>query len=464
MRDLTTKVRRIFGSSTDNVLAKLVALSILGRAGYLIVGFVGSVALARFLGPANRGLLGLMISVSSLVLVFVTLGVPLSVVFYAARSDSDQGALLGNSLLQALLLTLVLVPLAAVFYPQIADAFGHGQGGATWILVAALVPISFLEWTTHGQLLGLLMFARSNALMVISRMVYVVGLLALVGFLSAGVAGGVIATAIGSVAMILGSLRPIMRRTRVRLDRAIGSQTIRYGLRVQIGSIFQLTNGRLDVIVMQLFQPLAQVGYYVVAETIAELVLNLATAFQASVMPLISSYEADHRAERASIDSVRHHGILAGIAVIGNAVFGSLIIYFAFGPDFRRAIPPMLILLPGVWFLGMGMVIQGDLAGRGRPGLSSTLAGVAAAVTVILDFALIPPLGMYGGAIASDAAYSTFGIASLIALSRVSGISVRDLIVPTRADAQAYKAVLGRAYRALRPHRGEPVEPADQRQ
>ncbi|MGH2867016.1 MAG: lipopolysaccharide biosynthesis protein, partial [Solirubrobacteraceae bacterium] len=176
-----------------------------------------------------------------------------------------------------------------------------------------------------------------------------------------------------------------------------------------------------------------------------------ATAFQSSLLPLISHYEGDQRQDQVSISSLRHHGILAGVAALANCGIGTVIIYFAYGRRFDPAIAPMLVLLPGVWFLGMGLVIQSDLSGRGRPGLSSQLAALAAGVTVVLDFVLIPPLGVMGGAIASVCAYTTYGLASLIALHRVSGIPIRELIVPTRADLSLYTAFFSRALSRVRP-------------
>ena len=448
-----TPAGRAFGTG-ENVLARLVTWSILGRFGYLVAGFGASIALARLLGPSGRGLLGLMLSVNSLALVFTTFGVPLAVVYFASRRDADHGALLGNSILQAVVLAAILIPVSVAFYPQLADAFGHGDGGRTWILVGALVPVTFLDWTTHGQIQGMLMLGRFSILLVLSRVVYAVGVLILLGILDWGVAGGIAATALGSAVMIWGSLGPVLARGRPSLDLRLLRQTLKYGRRVQVGSIFQLANGRLDVILMQFFRPLNQVGYYVVAQTIAELVINLAAAFQSSVLPLIAHYEEDsRRAESTSIDSIRHHGILAAIALLGNAAFGPLVIFFAYGSRFAPAIGPMLVLLPGIWFLGMGIVIQGDLAGRGRPGLSSSLAGLAAAVTVLLDLALIPPLGVYGGALASVGAYTTFGVASLIALHRVTGIPVRRLAIPDRSDVRAYTTLIRKAFGAVRKSR-----------
>jgi O-antigen/teichoic acid export membrane protein len=229
---------------------------------------------------------------------------------------------------------------------------------------------------------------------------------------------------------------------------------LRYGSRVQLGSIFQITNARLDVIVLHFYRPLSQVGYYVVAENIAELVITLARAFQGSVLPLVSHYEGEARQASTSGDAIRHYGILAALSVLGIAILGPLVIFFAFGSQFEPAIAPMLTLLPGVWFLGIGVVIQGDLGGRGRPGTSSALAGLAAGATVLLDFALIPPLGVIGAALASVVAYTTFGVASLIALHRVSGIPLRRLFLPTRADLAQYVGLARRAGSQLRGIRG----------
>jgi O-antigen/teichoic acid export membrane protein len=224
-----------------------------------------------------------------------------------------------------------------------------------------------------------------------------------------------------------------------------------YGSRVQVGSVFQVAMARLDIVILQFFRPLSQVGYYVVAQAIAELLLQFSGAFQMSVMPLMARYEGDQRQARTSADSVRHFGIIGAAATLGNLFFGTIVILFAYGSKYHSAIVPMLVLLPGIWFLGMGGVIQGDLSGRGRPGLSSQLAGLAAVVTVVLDLVLIPPFGVIGAAIASVIAYTTYGIVSLRALSRLSGIPARSLLTPTRADIAMYLLFARRLCSRLRP-------------
>lgn len=456
MPSLLSRVRRALRPSDDNLLARSLTLNIGGRVVGLITGFFSSVLLARLLGPADRGLLALMISVSTVALAVGAVGQPLASTYFASRKDARPRAIAGNVFLQGLVLTLVFVPFTALLHQPIADAFGRGQGGMTWTLAAVLIPVTFLDWTTSNQLLGMLRFGFYNGLKFIVGLAYTAAIVVMLEVLHLGVAGGLIATALGSVVTILGCIRPILGRKRPLFDWSLMKHMLRYGWRVQVGVIFQQINYRLDVVIMQFFRPLSQVGYYVAAQTVAEFVITIATAFQSSLLPLVSHFEGEDRQDLVTAQSLRHYGILAGAAVLANAFVGTAIIYFAYGPKFRPAVIPMLVLLPGVWFLGMGLVIQSDLGGRGRPGLSSRLAALAGAVTLVLDFALIPPLGVLGGALASVTAYTTFGIASLITLHRVSSIPFRELAVPKRSDFGLYWNF---ARRALRRHKEDLADP-----
>lgn len=451
MSKMIQRARDAIAPTASNLFERSLALNMGGRAAGMLMSFVSAVLLARLLGPSKRGLLGVELSAGTVAIAVLALGQPLAVTYYASRKDARHRAILGNTLIHGLVLAAVLLPLSAFFFKQIASLIGHGQGGATWVLATALVPITFLDWTMSNQLLGMLRFGYYNALKLLASAASTIAVVIFLSVLSWGVAGGLVATAVASVISIAGSLGPITGGQPPTFDRTLLRQMLSYGSRVQVGSVFTMVNYRLDVIIMQFYRSLSQVGYYVVAQTIAELVIAVAQAFQASILPLVSHFEGSDRQRSVTVASVRHYGIIAGAAAVANAGFGSIVIYVLYGHAFAPAIVPMLVLLPGVWFLGLGFVVQSDLGGRGRPGTSSTLAGVAASVTVLLDVALIPPLGVMGGALASVCAYTTYGVSSLIILSRVSEVPVRELLIPTHAEFSVYRRFLARAFRRGRP-------------
>jgi O-antigen/teichoic acid export membrane protein len=424
------------------MLARAVTFNVLGQVATLAVGFLSSLLLARWLGPTDRGLLGLLESAATVGYALLALGMPVSIVTFASRADADRGALLGNSLAYAGVLTVVSVPLSWILSGTFSDALARGSGGRLWIFAGVLVSLMFLGLVAQNQVFALKRFGYANGVMVAARLVFLVAIAILVGWLGLGVGGGLVALCVSSLVVVAGSLAVVLPGARPRLDAKLFGEMARFGGRVQLGTIFQLANYRLDVFVLQLYRPLRDVGYYVVAQIVAELVVILATGFQNTLNVFVSS---DEGGADATVRSLRHHSLLAGSAIVGMAGAGPLLL-LAYGPSFYPAIVPMLILLPAMWFLGTGQVITGDLRGRGRPGVSSALAGAAMVVTIALDFALIPPLGVNGAAIASVCAYTVFGVGSLLVLSRIVDLPVRALVVPTRADLALYPA----AVRSLR--------------
>ena len=64
---------------------------------------------------------------------------------------------------------------------------------------------------------------------------------------------------------------------------------------------------------------------------------------------------------------------------------------------------------------------------------------------------------MPAAAVVSFVAYVVYGVTSLIALSRVSKIPLRELVVPTRADLLLYPAAARRLLQRLRTSDAEPA-------
>jgi O-antigen/teichoic acid export membrane protein len=429
------------------MLARSFTLNLLGQVSSLALGFVASIMLARWLGPADRGLLALMLTVSHFGYILTSGGLPLSVQYHASRG-ARHGSLLGTTLAYGAVQFTVLVPLFWFLRDPIADLFAGGRGGALWAFVAVLIVLNFLQWTTANQLAGMLRYGLYNGLFTASRIVYLGVVVALLTVAGLGVSAGLLATAAAALVVLGGALLVVVREERPRFDLGLLRNMLRYGTRAQVGTIFQSMNYRLDVIILQFFRPLREVGYYVVAQVVAELATTLSSAFRLSVTSLVSREEGDDG--HTTRGAIHHHGIMAGFSILLLLIAGPLLILIAFGSQFRPALVPMFILLPAMWFAGTGTVVAADLAGRGRPGVTSALAGLAVVVTVALDLILIPPFGINGAALASVVSYVLYGTTGLIALRRVSGIPIRELVVPTRADFRRYPDLLRTIARRLR--------------
>jgi O-antigen/teichoic acid export membrane protein len=430
-----------------------VLLNLLGEFGTLLIGFVPAILVARWLGPSGRGLLGVIGTTSSIAFIVSSAGLPMAVWYWASKKKPPTGALLGNSLAYAAFLAALFMPVAWIFRDELSDLLAKGQGQTVWIFAAAVIPIAFLDWTTHNQLLGAQRFGYYNLLIILQKIMYFAGIVVFLRFVDLGVSGVFLAGISGSLLLIGGALRVIIPEGRPRLDRDLARKLFGYGTRTQIGAIFRYMNSRFDVLILQFFVPLSSVGYYVISQTLAELVLMIARSFQSSILPLVTRGSEEAEGPDATAATLlRHHGVLTVLAVIANAFFSPLLILVAYGPAYYSALLPFFIILPGVWFLGSGLVISNDLNARNRPVAASALSGTAVLVTIILDLVLIPLFGVPGAAVASLIAYLVYGVASFITLSRIAGSPVREFI-PKRSDLALYAAAIREAPGRIRSSR-----------
>jgi O-antigen/teichoic acid export membrane protein len=237
----------------------------------------------------------------------------------------------------------------------------------------------------------------------------------------------------------------VLARNGIALSRPVQAASLRYGARIQVGAMLNLLNARFDVLVLSAFVPLATVGSYAIAQIVAELVLLFPNAMGYVLRAQVASRTG--RDDSLSGAALRLNGTLVAGCVVGVLAVGPPMILYGFGPGFHSALVPFFILVPGMWFLAAGGLVEDALAGRGRPGLSSILAGIEVAITVALDLLLIPRYGAIGGAIASVCAYGFYGTASIVTVARLDGVRARSLVFANRGELRTLIASLRSARR-----------------
>jgi Na+-driven multidrug efflux pump len=83
--------------------------------------------------------------------------------------------------------------------------------------------------------------------------------------------------------------------------------------------------------------------------------------------------------------------------------------------------------------------MSADLAARGKPEYSSVFALAALAVTVLLDFLLIPRMGIRGAALASSVAYFVDSLLLIAKLRQLLAVRWSDLLIVKRSDLALYR-------------------------
>jgi O-antigen/teichoic acid export membrane protein len=181
---------------------------------------------------------------------------------------------------------------------------------------------------------------------------------------------------------------------------------LRLALAMGAVQVVNLIGYRVELFVLELYDGVSAVGIYSIAMQAAEAMWLIPAAIATAITgPAVHDDEADatRLVARSALKSVLYTGAVA--VVVGVAA--PFLIPLLFGEDFDGAARPLALLLPGVVLYAPVTVLVVYLSVRhSRPHLSLAVSVVAALVTAVLAFALIPSHGVEGAAIASAVGYA----------------------------------------------------------
>lgn len=375
---------------------------------------------SRFLDPAGRGRFVLVVlTVTILARLFGQLGVAVT----SHARDQELRPFVDRALMLALVLG-VLGMGAILAAGALIDSFGLRLAA---IAAPALLP-NIVNACLSGVLLGRARIRLWNYIQVLPPILTLIGMLVVVVGLGGGVDAAVASWTVAyflTAAFALTAARDLWLPPAASqfLDRH-GRAILRLALVMGAVQIVNLIGYRVELFILDRYKGLAEVGIYSIAMQAAEAMWLVPAAIATAVTgPVV------HESQTGAVRLIRNacgRGLLytAGIAVVVGAL-APFAIPFLFGDDFRGAVRPLLLLLPGVVAYGPVSILVVFISIRcGRPRLSLVVSLIGLVVTAGASFALIPPYGASGAAVASAIGYAAGGLAAWLTFVRLAGLGV----------------------------------------
>jgi O-antigen/teichoic acid export membrane protein len=375
---------------------------------------------SRFLDPAGRGRFVLVVlTVTILARLFGQLGVAVT----SHARDQELRPFVDR----ALVLALVLggIGMAAILAAgAIIDSFGLRLAA---IAAPALLP-NIVNACLSGVLLGRARIRLWNYIQVLPPLLTLIGMLVLVVGLGGGVDAAVASWTVAyfvTAAFALAAAADLWLppATPQFLDRH-GRAILRLALVMGAVQIVNLIGYRVELFILDRYKGLAEVGIYSIAIQAAEAMWLVPAAIATAVTgPVV------HESQAGAVRLIRNacgRGLLytAGIAVVVGAL-APFLIPLLLGDDFRGAVRPLLLLLPGVVAYGPVSILVVFISIRcGRPRLSLLVSVIGLVVTAAASFVLIPRYGASGAAVASTIGYLAGGLAAWITFVRLAGLGL----------------------------------------
>lgn len=444
------------------------ALSVIGNVGPVAAAGALSIVLARTIGPSANGTYALVLTLVNVAVLVFSFGLTAGITYEVSRRTWPVRRAARETYVAAVVLGVGGIAAGLGFYEITKHSALRAVELHLAVIALAALP-TFLAW----QFASSILIARDRyegyaTLQLTSSAVLFAAALALA--IPFGLTGAVIGlTASGAITAAVGAWL-LRRAVRGGIDE--GSTQDRkgplehlrrafpFGFQAWIGNVLQQANYRLDLLILGAYVAAGEVGKYSVAVTITNLAWILPQGLQMVVFPRTARLDADAEAgvvtsaeSDAAVARATRHSVLlmlpAGLAVCLLLAVVPLV----YGRQFDETVWLGLLLLPGVLTLGTGKVVSAVVAGRGKPRYMMYSGMIGAAVTVTMYFVLIPAFGEWGGAIASSISYTFSTVVVVAFFRRVTDVSLRRALVPTRADIADYRESIGQLRAHLRARR-----------
>jgi O-antigen/teichoic acid export membrane protein len=188
-----------------------------------------------------------------------------------------------------------------------------------------------------------------------------------------------------------------------RADLSLLGQMIRYGVKFHVSILAGAIIFRADLLVVNHFRGADEAGVYSVATQFGMLLMLLPGVIATLLFPRVTAKQ-DVRGETTALVT-KYTALITFVCCMAAAPF-SFLLPLIYGSAFTDATWLLLILLPGVYLVGIESVLVQHFNALGVPRAIPIYWVVTLVANLLLVFYLVPRLGARGAAIASTLSYA----------------------------------------------------------
>jgi O-antigen/teichoic acid export membrane protein len=373
----------------------------------MLAGVFGSgVIIARWLGPEGFGAYAVVNVTVALALQIGSAGLPSANTYFIARDRKTVRSALANAIAFALVVGFALAAGVLALGWFRASLFG---GVSTRLLAFAAISIPFqlLFILNLNVLLALNRIRQLNlfdgllpALVLVNAVVALVLLHRQLTFL---IALNTIAGSGLSLVLMIYLRRVIADKSPLRPDAQLLKTMLAYGVKFYVSIMAGTIILRADLLIVNRFRGAGEAGVYGIASQFSFLLLMLPGVIATLLFPRVAATH-DDRGEFAVLVT-RHTTVVMLMTCLG-AIALAYLLPVIYGANFADATSQLLILLPGIFFMGLGSVLVQHFTGTGLPAAIPWFWVITLAFNIGLNLLTVPRFGARGAAVNSTLSYA----------------------------------------------------------
>lgn len=418
-----------------------------GKAGELTLSIIITPLLIRLLGSSSYGDYAFILSLQSILIIFINAGSFDGIRKFIAEKDDITWRREVFSFylrMSIVLMVVVILPLLLVAeYSPVLDRIG--ERFKTYFFFLAFILISEqIYQILRSALQGFGREHYSETLLVVRRALFGVIGLTLVytgGGVSGVLLGQILATSLVAVAAFI-FLSSNISTEHLLMDLPDDfprRKLISFNIHSIILILLLNSLYNVDIILLQLLVGSETTGYYKAALVIAEFLWFVPFAIQIILLHSTSELWANNQHERITsiaTRAVRYALLLTLLLSMGLIALANPLVTLYFGSDFSSAVIPLLLLIPGALGFALARPLLAIGQGKGDLRILIWTTGIASSINIVLNLLLIPRYGMNGAAVATSVGYGSMFFLHVYSASRIGFNPLADLrLLRTAATA-----------------------------
>lgn len=411
-------IRTFYSRIVSSDFIRKVGETFVTRIFLIVIGLATSVIVARALGPEGRGLYAVAATIGAIGVQFGNLGLHASNTYYVARDRTILPALVGNTIVVSFAfggIGILLSWMVLSLWPQLAP-----MHGLLLILSLIWIPFGLAYMMLQSLLIGIQNIRAYNKIELMTKILSVV-LIGFMAFLKKVTVEEVFLAAL--IALFISFLWASWCLLREIPNLPIPSfalfkENIQYGIKAYFAAFFAFLILRVDLLMVKYILSAEEAGYYSIAVSMADMVFILPLVIGTILFPKLSAMASNQEKWAFTRKVAVSVGLVMAVVVSIAAFISKEIVQFLFGTAFMPAVPAFIWLMPGIFMLSMTSIFSSYIASQYIPLILVILYFIIALINMVLNWFLLPILGIIGASISSTISYLLILIGILLIARR----------------------------------------------
>jgi O-antigen/teichoic acid export membrane protein len=415
---------------------KDVSVSFFTTALIQVVNIATGLLAARLLLPEGRGELAAIILWPGLIAELGNLGLHDALLYRAATRSANPRELFAAAMVLVGTLSGILIAIGLIVVPIVFESHTPDVQTIAIYFLCAYLPTYFTSLFTSGMFQGNLEITTWNALRALVPLTYLVGIVLLLLVGVSGVADFAIAYIVAQLAAAAAGFFLLARRGWIswQAKPEVMRSLVVYGIKVHVGEVLYSLRQRIDQAVISLWLPVADLGLYVVALTVANGPLILVFTLANVAFPKISQQATIEGKLAVFGRYLRFSLTMAAGTIVLLLILVPWLLPLLFGQPFAPAVPIANILLLGTLPLAAKLMFQQALKAWDRSLIVGRAELVGLIVAAVLIVGLMPRFGLIGVAWSLVISQTATAVMMGVSLHYTLRVPLLSLFVPTAED------------------------------